>query len=82
MSFEGKVTPAMSILKIRSPQKARYLIFEKKTSDRLVRPCIVKKLYKPDHLIYSSPLPLMLTHGPKHENFKEDAADLDIDRFS
>ena len=32
--------------------------------------------------IVRSPFPLMLTYGPKHENFKADAADLDIDRFS
>ena len=31
--------------------------------------------------MYSPPFPLMLTYGPKHENFKVDAADLDIDRF-
>ena len=31
--------------------------------------------------MYSPPFPLMLTYGPKHENFKADAADLDIDRF-
>ena len=51
-----------------------------------VRPGVYKKLYKQDkwpvgHPLYSPPFPLMLTYGPKHEKFKADAADLDIDRF-
>ena len=29
--------------------------------------------------MYSPPFPLMFTYGLKHENFKADAADLDID---
>ena len=32
-------------------------------------------------LIYSPPFLLMLTYGPKHENIKVHAADLDIERF-
>ena len=31
--------------------------------------------------MHGPPLPLMLTYGAKHENFKADAADLDIVRF-
>ena len=32
--------------------------------------------------MYSLPFLLILTYGPKHENFKADAAALDIDRFA
>ena len=47
-----------------------------------VRPCVFKMLYKPGHRNVQSTIPAIVTVWTKHENFKADAADLDIDRFA
>ena len=53
----------------------------KNASERWVRPCIFKKLYKPDHPNLKSPIPANVNVWTKRRNFKADAVDLDIDRF-
>ena len=47
-----------------------------------VTPCVSEKLYKPDHPNTQSPIRAIVNvRTNKHDNFKADAADPDIDRF-